>query len=117
MILLGLIEQALKTGDSPEVLPIPLVQRCFEHWRSKNMELIMSAELIRDEDYRKFCVALNSYLNFLGAIDNLVLVVKEALGKPHVVSRNLLDSEESRDRWYRMFVWLYKPPLVTLAQF
>lgn len=46
-------------------------------------------DLIQDENYRKFCVAVSSYVKFLGVVDELVLVVKKALGEVHVVSREV----------------------------
>ncbi|KAJ5148667.1 Brefeldin A sensitivity protein-related domain of unknown function DUF2421, partial [Penicillium atrosanguineum] len=91
MAVLGVVEQALKTGDPlPEVLPTPLLKRCFEYWRSHQIEIILSKDLIRDESYRKFCVAVSSYLKFLGAVDDLVLVMKGTLGEAHIVSRELM---------------------------
>lgn len=91
MAVLGVIEQSLKTGDAlPEVLPTPLVKRCFDHWANSDLDLIMSRERVRDAEYRKFCTALSSYLRFLAAVDDLALVMKETLGEAHVVSRELL---------------------------
>lgn len=91
MAVLGVIEQSLKTGDAlPEVLPTPLVKRCFDHWVKADVDLIMNTTKAKEEEYRKFCTALSSYLRFLGAVDDLVLVMKETLGEAHVVSRQLL---------------------------
>jgi hypothetical protein len=91
MAVLGVVEQALKTGDPlPEVLPTPLLKRCFEYWRSHQIEIMLSKDLIRDESYRKFCVAVSSYLKFLAAVDDLVLVMKGTLGEAHIVSRELM---------------------------
>ncbi|KAJ5833580.1 hypothetical protein N7474_001891 [Penicillium riverlandense] len=94
MAVLGVVEQALKTGDPlPEVLPTPLLKRCYEFWQSRHVDIVLSTETIRDENYRKFCVALNSYLKFLAAIDDLVLVMKGTLGESHIVSRELTHDE------------------------
>lgn len=93
MAVVGVVEQALKTGDAlPEVLPTPLSNRCLERWgkRSGEDNFRLNAELIRDEDYRRFCVAVSAYLKFLGAVDELVLVIKEVLGEAHVVSREFM---------------------------
>lgn len=91
MAVLGVVEQALKTGDPlPEVLPTPLLKRCFEYWQSHQVDISLSTELIRDENYRRFCVAASSYLKFLGAVDDLVLVMKGTLGECHIVSRELM---------------------------
>lgn len=90
MAVLGVIEQSLKTGDPlPEVLPTPLLKRSYEYWLHRPVELRLGVDLIRDENYRKFCVAVSSYVKFLGVVDELVLVVKKALGEVHVVSREV----------------------------
>lgn len=92
MAVIGVVEQALKTGDAlPEVLPTPLLKRCLVLWgkRAGGEGLGLTAELVRDEGYRRFCVAVSSYLKVLGAVDELVLVVKEVLGEAHVVSRDI----------------------------
>lgn len=91
MAVLGIVEQALKTGDPlPEVLPTPLLKRCYEFWQVHQVEIELSTDLIRDENYRRFCVAVTAYLKFLGAIDDLVLVMKGTLGESHIVRRELL---------------------------
>lgn len=91
MAVLGVVEQALKTGDAlPEVLPTPLLKRCLESWNSRNVDVTLTMDLIRDENYRKFCVALSSYLKFLTSVDDLVLLMKEVLGEAHVVSREFI---------------------------
>ncbi|KAF7596984.1 hypothetical protein BBP40_011350 [Aspergillus hancockii] len=90
MAVLGMCEQALKTGDAlPEILPTPLVRRPFQYWQSYPGEIVLSAETVRDENYRRFCVALSAYLKFLGTIDELVLVLKGVLGEAHLVSKEL----------------------------
>lgn len=91
MAVLGVVEQALKTGDPlPEVLPSPLLNRCYEYWQKHQVEISLSRDLVRDESYRRFCVAISSYLKFLGAVDDLVLLMKGALGESHIVSRELM---------------------------
>ena len=90
MAVLGVVEQALKTGDAlPEVLPTPLVKRAYEYWLRRPEGVQLGIDLVRDENYRKFCVAVSAYLKFLGVVDELVLVVKQALGEVHVVSREV----------------------------
>ncbi|KAE8381310.1 hypothetical protein BDV26DRAFT_255734 [Aspergillus bertholletiae] len=92
MAVLGMCEQALKTGDAlPEILPTPLVRRAFEYWQSHPREIDFSPDTVRDEHYRRFCVALSAYLKFLGTIDELVLVIKGVLGEAHLVSHELGD--------------------------
>ncbi|KAL4971551.1 hypothetical protein BDW66DRAFT_155552 [Aspergillus desertorum] len=95
MAVLGVVEQSLRTGDAPpETLPTPLVRRALEHWQTQihlDDYPVLNAEMIRDEDYRRYCVALAAYISFLGKIDELVLVVKGVLGEAHLVSRELVD--------------------------
>ncbi|KAH8696737.1 hypothetical protein BGW36DRAFT_297410 [Talaromyces proteolyticus] len=92
MAILATCEQVLKTEDSlPEILPSPLVRRAYEYGAGHLGELKINPELVRDEEYRKFCVAFSAYLNFLGSIDELVLVMKDALGEAHLVSKSLAD--------------------------
>ncbi|KAE8345123.1 hypothetical protein BDV24DRAFT_171062 [Aspergillus arachidicola] len=92
MAVLGMCEQALKTGDAlPEILPTPLVRRAFDYWQSHPAEIDFSSDTVRDENYRRFCVALSAYLKFLGTIDELVLVIKGVLGEAHLVSHELGD--------------------------
>lgn len=91
MAVLGIVEQSLKTGDPlPEVLPTPLLKRCYEFWQVHQVEIELSTDLIRDENYRRFCVAMTAYLKFLGAVDDLVLVMKGTLGESHIVRRELM---------------------------
>lgn len=87
MAVLSIIEQALRSGlPLPERLPTPLVKRCYESWHERHQEVLLNKGLIRDENYRRYCVAVSSYLKFLSAIDDLVLVLKGALGESHVIN-------------------------------
>lgn len=95
MAVLGVVEQSLKTGDPlPEVLPTPLLKRCHDFWDMRQVEISLSKELIRDENYRRFCVAVSAYLKFLAAVDDLVLVMKGTLGESHIVDRDLVHGLE-----------------------
>lgn len=94
MAVLGVVEQSLKTGDPlPEVLPTPLLKRCHESWKLRQVDIMLSTDLIRDENYRRFCVAVSAYLKFLAAVDDLVLVLKGTLGESHIISRDLVHEE------------------------
>lgn len=85
MAVLGLIERTLETGDPlPESLPTPLLRQYYD---SKGQATELSTELVRNENYRRYCVAVSSYLKFLSAIDDLVLVLKGAVGETHVIRR------------------------------
>lgn len=88
MAVLEVIEQAIKSGDPlPERLPIPLVNRSFE-WYQKHQSVELSVDLMRDEYYRSYCVAVSAYLKFLTAIDDLVIVLKKTLGESHIIHRS-----------------------------
>ncbi|KAE8317301.1 hypothetical protein BDV41DRAFT_38697 [Aspergillus transmontanensis] len=88
MAVLSVIEQALKSGlPLPERLPTPLVKRCFEQWYAQHRAAELSTTLVRDENYRRYCVAISSYLKFLSAIDDMVLVLKGTLGESHLIER------------------------------
>ncbi|PKS08625.1 hypothetical protein jhhlp_005012 [Lomentospora prolificans] len=90
MAVLGICDQALKTGDAlPEVLPAPLVRRSFEYWQQHHpvVDLACDPDLVRNEHYRRFCVALSAYIKFLGNLDELVLVLKGVLGESHLVAQ------------------------------
>ncbi|CEL03559.1 hypothetical protein ASPCAL04712 [Aspergillus calidoustus] len=96
MAVLGICEQSLRTGDAPpEILPTPLVRRALDYGRSfqnKNQAgYLLSTEMLRDEEYRGYCVALAAYIRFLGSVDDLVLVVKGVLGEAHLVAEDLAE--------------------------
>lgn len=88
MAVLEVVGQALRSEDSlPERLPTPLVNRAFEFWHAMRGTMDFSLDMVRDENYRRYCVAVSSYLRFLSAIDDLVVVLKAALGESHIVIR------------------------------
>ncbi|KAM4063650.1 aromatic acid exporter family member 2 domain-containing protein [Hirsutella rhossiliensis] len=85
MSVLGIIEQSLRTGGPlPERLPTPLISR---FWNAQSHEAMLSKTLVRNEYYRQYCVAISSYVKFLSTIDDLVLLLKGALGECHVIYR------------------------------
>ncbi|KAH6689080.1 hypothetical protein F5X68DRAFT_204911 [Plectosphaerella plurivora] len=86
MAVLGIIEQALRTGSPlPERLPAPLVRRAVDSYLQVDDGSMMSAVLVKDENHRRYCVAVSLYLKFLTSIDDLVLVLKSALGERHII--------------------------------
>lgn len=93
MAVLTIVEQALRTGSPlPERLPVPLVRTCFESLSAAQRQKIdLTTSLVRDENYRRYCVAVASYLKFLSAVDDLVLSLKRTLGERHVI---YLDDDE-----------------------
>ncbi|PHH64676.1 hypothetical protein CDD81_4117 [Ophiocordyceps australis] len=86
MGVLGLIEQTLRTGyPLPDMLPTPLVKRFFETWQADKRLSMLSVALVRDDNYRRYCVALSAYIKFLSTIDELVVILKGGVGVCHVV--------------------------------
>ncbi|KAM0495935.1 hypothetical protein ACHAP8_007850 [Fusarium lateritium] len=86
MAVLAVIEQALRTGSPlPERLPAPLTRRAMDLVESQSDDVILTATLVQDEDHRRYCVAVTLYLKFLGSIDDLLIVLKEALGERHII--------------------------------
>ncbi|CAM1505978.1 Fc.00g116150.m01.CDS01 [Cosmosporella sp. VM-42] len=85
MAVLDIIEQALRTGSPlPERLPTPLVRRFVDSYHTQDNALL-NTTLVRDESHRRYCVAVSSYLKFLSTIDDLVLILKAALGESHII--------------------------------
>jgi hypothetical protein len=103
MAVLGIAEQAIRTGDAPpEMLPTPLVRRAleFQFGRSRPSHnrqtgcggnVLVSAEMLKDKDYCQLSVALAAYIRFLAAVDELVLLIKGVLGEAHLVAEALGD--------------------------
>lgn len=86
MSVLVIIEQSLRSGSPlPERLPSPLVYTGFKAWTEQHRKAELKRGLIQSDYYRRYCVALSSYMMFLSAVDELVVVLKQALGERHVV--------------------------------
>jgi hypothetical protein len=88
MSVLSLVQQALKSGDPlPAVLPTPLFTRSIAFARRQVSEASMGTDglFVRDnvgaERLRNYVVVLHAYVQLLGAVDELVLVVKRAVGE------------------------------------
>lgn len=86
MAVLSVVDMSLKTGSAvPERLPTPLTRNFYKWWHQQHRTAILTRDLVRDENYRRFCVAVSAYLRFLAAVDDLILVIKGAVGESHVV--------------------------------
>lgn len=86
MAILGILEQSLRTGSPlPERLPAPLIRNFYSWWREQHRNAMLSKDLVRNENYRRYCVAVSAYLRFLSAVDDMILVLKEAVGECHIV--------------------------------
>jgi hypothetical protein len=88
MAVLAIVEQALRTGSPlPERLPAPLVRRAVESYVQMTGATMVSTVQVKDENHRRYFVAVTLYLKFLTSIDDLVLVLKLALGESHIIYR------------------------------
>jgi hypothetical protein len=88
MAVLSIVEQSLRTGSPlPERLPVPLVQKFYDAWHAQHRHAMLSKDLVRSEDYRRYCVGVSSYLRFLTTLDNFVLALKEGLGECHIIDQ------------------------------
>lgn len=88
MSILGIVSLSLKTATPlPERLPVPMLRSFYDAWNVNRGGSQLTRDLVRQDSYRRYCVALFVYLKFLAAVDDLVLVVKRAVGERHVVRR------------------------------
>ncbi|KAI5457584.1 hypothetical protein BGZ63DRAFT_364563 [Mariannaea sp. PMI_226] len=92
MGVLSIVQQALKSGDPlPAALPTPLFTKAVAHAReqvakgiSRSSDLpcsFPSKENVDNEVMRNFMVILNSLVQLLAALDELVLILKRAVGE------------------------------------
>jgi Aromatic acid exporter family member 2 len=90
MAVLTLVEQSLISNDPlPALLPVPLTSRCIE-LNSRVTALTegqdtLNVDMIQEEGFRKYCVVLSAFMHLLGAADELVMLVKSAVGESHIV--------------------------------
>lgn len=80
MSVLVMVEKALQTGSPlPERMPTPLLQTCLAKRFAQRGNIEFNMQLVKDDEYRGYCVALSVYIMFLSAIDDLVEVLKDGL--------------------------------------
>lgn len=82
---LSLVGQTLKTGDAlPAVLRPRMAERMVERMQGVELEPV-SRERVCQSEFRRYCVALNSLLGMMEALDELVVGVKGAVGETYSV--------------------------------
>ncbi|KAF4952755.1 hypothetical protein FGADI_6508 [Fusarium gaditjirri] len=87
MAVLTIVQQALKTDDPlPAMLPTPLFTREVVFTRRRIQRVLGNSEfnkyyIMDNEGLRKCVVLLNALLQMFAALDELVLVVKSAVGE------------------------------------
>ena len=85
MVVMGIVAQSLKSGDPlPAHLPTPLLRKCIEHGHTADVESL-TVDVLSQEDYRGYAVCMSAYLGFLASVDELVLVLKKAVGEAYQV--------------------------------
>ncbi|KAI8259522.1 hypothetical protein K4K58_002580 [Colletotrichum sp. SAR11_239] len=84
MSTLSLVQQSLDSGEPlPALLPTPLISRALrarEVQRTKQDDLNVREQLEGHEG-RQLIGAINTFTRFLGAVDDLVMVTKKAVGE------------------------------------
>ncbi|KAI8238696.1 hypothetical protein K4K55_002709 [Colletotrichum sp. SAR 10_96] len=84
MSTLSLVQQSLDSGEPlPALLPTPLISRALrarEVQRAKQDDLNVREQLEGHEG-RQLIGAINAFTRFLGAVDDLVMVTKKAVGE------------------------------------
>lgn len=85
MAVLHIIQQSFENGAPlPERLPTPLTRTFYSAWRRSEVAAV-DRDLVRQEGYCQYCIAISAYLKFLSAVDNLILVLAQALGESHIL--------------------------------
>lgn len=96
--IMTLLEQAIISGDPlPAVLPGPLLAQVLErtasrmdstrHHRARDSEESLSVHEIADRGFRRYCTVIAAFMQLLAAIDEMVFVVKEAVGETQVLDK------------------------------
>ncbi|EXK24706.1 hypothetical protein FOMG_18584 [Fusarium oxysporum f. sp. melonis 26406] len=103
MAVLTLVQQALVSGTAlPAVLPAPLMSRAtfFENWGSEiqsdassEASSIDARNRLSKEEGRRWVSAVYAYVRFLGSVDDLLVVVKKAVGEESHVDSTAFDLE------------------------
>lgn len=87
MAVLTLIQHALRNSDPlPAILPVPLMERLLKNMKQRldGMELNfedLKQDVLENHEVRQYFSAVAAFIQFLGAVDELVLVVKRAVGE------------------------------------
>lgn len=110
MAVLALLEQSLKSSAPlPSLLPVPLHVRSAQMVQLQNplagggathREIAVNAlhrSSVTQEGFRKYCLVLSGYAQFLVAADEMVMVIKNAVGETHVLDVEL-DVERGGER-------------------
>lgn len=86
MAVLTLVQQSLRTGDPlPAILPTPLLGRSFRIAKGNNVgdeeDGVEITSILADNVGRKYVSALCAFVHLLGSVDDLVVILKRAVGE------------------------------------
>ncbi|KAF3938744.1 hypothetical protein ABW19_dt0208011 [Dactylella cylindrospora] len=86
MAVLGVLEGTLKSGHPlAEVLPVPLLGRLRKIAGPSDGVDAFSRDMMKDDDWSTFIVALMAVTSLYSRIDDLVITIKEAVGEKYHV--------------------------------
>lgn len=97
MAVLSLIQGSLISGNPlPAVLPTPLLGNSFQKRATTSKETDISEEstikeILTGDDGRLWASSLTSYMSLLGTVDELVVVLKRAVGEESEVHGGILE--------------------------
>ncbi|KIW40722.1 uncharacterized protein PV06_07899 [Exophiala oligosperma] len=87
MAVLTIAQHGLKNGKPlPTVLPVPLMEKALARMENRLREMgtnlgKMDHSVLEKRETRRYLSALSAFTQFLGSMDELVLVVKRAVGE------------------------------------
>lgn len=87
MAVLTIVQHALINGDPlPAILPVPLMERRIAHMKQKMVEMRidftkLDEHALAEQTTRQYLSGISAFVQLLGSIDELVLVMKRAVGE------------------------------------
>jgi hypothetical protein len=93
------LQQALEAGTPlPAILPTPFMAKILLR-RADTAPSRTKDQVLNDlagQGGRHWISAMNAYLCFLSAVDDVVMVIKRAVGEQNVVDLTIFESAESK---------------------
>lgn len=85
MAVLHIIQQSFENAAPlPERLPTPLTRTFYDSWQ-RHRHSFWDEDVIRQQGYCQYCIAISAYLQFLSTVDNLALLLSQELGESHTL--------------------------------
>lgn len=93
MAVLTMVEHALRTSEPlPAVLPGPMLARLHQRGQKAGGE-DLNVNAILSDGFGTYCVVLGAFVQMMGAMDELVYVVKGVVGEAQVVVLEGMEEE------------------------